>query len=61
VLLPPERTNGLTDRVNSFEKAGEAQVSIEDRKNIGKVVLVPEGQWAASLFYPPAFRHLAFS
>jgi len=51
----------LTDRVNSFEKAGEAQVSIEDRKNIGKVVLVPEGQWAASLFYPPAFRHLAFS
>lgn len=31
------------DRTFSFEKAGEAHAYIEDRKNIGKVVLVPEG------------------
>lgn len=31
------------DRTFSFEKAGDAHAYIEDRKNIGKVVLVPEG------------------
>jgi NADPH:quinone reductase-like Zn-dependent oxidoreductase len=31
------------DKTFSFEKAGDAHAYIEDRKNIGKVVLVPEG------------------
>jgi NADPH:quinone reductase-like Zn-dependent oxidoreductase len=30
------------DKVFPFEQAGEAQAYIENRKNIGKVVLVPE-------------------
>ena len=30
------------DKVFSFEQAGDAHAYIENRKNIGKVILVPE-------------------